>query len=114
MISKIPLSDKQIFLFSLFKGKTLKIDAIEKNIEPFDVYEADEAFISATPFCMLPVTSLNSVLIKDGKVGPIFTSIIKKWSKNKKVDIIDQIKKWNEADAENLSAGATPYRFRKK
>ena len=44
--------------------KTLKIDAIEKNIEPFDVYEADEAFISATPFCMLPVTSLNSIKIQ--------------------------------------------------
>ena len=92
----------------------LKLPIIEKNIEPYDVYTADEAFMTGTPFCMLPVTSLNSVLIKDGKVGPIFTSIIKKWSKNKKVDIIDQIKKWNEADAENLSAGATPYRFRKK
>ena len=39
----------------------LKIKSIEKNIEPFDVYDADEAFITGTPFCMLPVTSLNSI-----------------------------------------------------
>ena len=41
--------------------KDLKIEVVEKNIEPYDVYEADEAFVTATPFCMLPVTSLNSV-----------------------------------------------------
>ena len=29
--------------------KQLKIKVIEKNIEPYDVYDADEAFIS-TPF----------------------------------------------------------------
>ena len=33
--------------------KQLKIKVIEKNIEPYDVYDADEAFISGTPFCIL-------------------------------------------------------------
>ena len=28
----------------------LKIKSIEKNIEPFDVYDADEVFITGTPF----------------------------------------------------------------
>ena len=38
--------------------KELGIEVIEKNIEPYDVYNADEAFVTATPF-VLPVTSLN-------------------------------------------------------
>ena len=46
--------------------KKLNIKAVEKN-EPYDVYDADEAFVTDTPFCMLPVASLNSVKIGDGK-----------------------------------------------
>ncbi|MAM05817.1 MAG: branched-chain amino acid aminotransferase [Flavobacteriales bacterium] len=91
--------------------KTLKIDAIEKNIEPFDVYEADEAFISATPFCMLPVTSLNSIKIGDGKPGKVFKSLINQWSKNEGVDIIKQIESWNEK-IENTKNKVTPYKFK--
>jgi len=37
--------------------KNLKIQVYEKNIEPYDVYSADEAFMTGTPFCMLPVVS---------------------------------------------------------
>ena len=33
----------------------------EKNIEPYDVYTADGAFFTGTPFCMLPVTKLNYI-----------------------------------------------------
>ncbi len=91
--------------------KTLKIDAIEKNIEPFDVYEADEAFISATPFCMLPVTSLNSIKIGDGMPGKVFKSLINQWSKNEGVDIIKQIESWNEK-IENTKNKVTPYKFK--
>ena len=43
--------------------KKLGFNVVEKNIEPYDVYDADEAFITGTPFCMLPVTSLNSFKI---------------------------------------------------
>ena len=91
--------------------KTLKIDVIEKNIEPFDVYEADEAFISATPFCILPVTSLNSIKIGDGKPGKVFKSLINQWSKNEGVDIIKQIESWNEK-IENTKNKVTPYKFK--
>ena len=30
---------------------------VERNIDAYDVYTADEAFMTGTPFCMLPVTS---------------------------------------------------------
>ena len=64
----------------------------KKTIEPYDVYTADEAFMTGTPFCMLPVTSLNFKKIGDGKVGKNFKKILSKWSKNVDVNIKDQIK----------------------
>ena len=63
---------------------SLGIDCIEKNIEPYDVYTADEAFITGTPFCM-PVTSLNSLEIGDGSVGPIFSKIINHWERKQEL-----------------------------
>jgi branched-chain amino acid aminotransferase len=93
----------------------LNIPVIEKNIEAYDVYTADEAFITGTPFCMLPVTSLNGLAIGDGKVGSIFSKIIGRWSENADIDIIKQIQNWDSAQSKNLNHDApTPYRFGKK
>ena len=50
----------------------LNLEKEEKDIEPYDVYSADEAFMTGTPFCMLPVTSLNSIKIGNGKRGKKF------------------------------------------
>ena len=92
-------------------GPELDIKVIEKNIEPYDVYTADEAFMTGTPFCMLPVTSLNGINIGDGKVGEIFKKILNKWSLNVNVDIQKQIKSW-KSDREVSSP--TPYKFKNK
>ena len=93
----------------------LKLKVIEKNIEPYDVYTADEAFMTGTPFCMLPVTSLNGVNI--GKLedkNKIFMQLINQWNKNTGVNIIEQIKKWNGKDSYNNNDSPTPYSFKKK
>ena len=93
----------------------LGIPVIEKNIDPYDVYTADEAFITGTPFCMLPVTSLNGLDIGDGKVGGMFSKIINSWSDNTEVDIVGQIKKWDSQRPKSTGDDApTPYRFSKK
>lgn len=93
----------------------LGIPVVEKNIEPYDVYTADEAFMTGTPFCLLPVVSLNRTPIGDGKVGKIFNSLAAQWSQNAGVDIVKQIQGW---DAERpVTAGSTaptPYRFKSK
>lgn len=49
----------------------LDIPGHECNIEPFDLYESDEAFLTATPFCVLPTTHLNGLLIGEGGIGAI-------------------------------------------
>ena len=91
----------------------LGMKAIEKNFEAYDVYTADEAFMTGTPFCMLPVTQLNGLNIGDGKVGPKFKHILNKWSDNVGVNIEGQIMNWNSVDLPNKSGAPTPYSFKK-
>lgn len=90
----------------------LGYDVIEKNIDPYDVYTADEAFMTGTPFCMLPVTRLNGLDIGTGQVGPVFNSILQAWSGNVNVDIAKQIQTWNKIDGASSGDAPTPYRFK--
>jgi branched-chain amino acid aminotransferase len=93
----------------------LGIPVVEKNIEPYDVYTADEAFMTGTPFCMLPVTALNGNPIGNGKVGSVFNKILSQWSLNTKVDIKGQIQRWDAERGDTPGASApTPYRFKSK
>jgi branched-chain amino acid aminotransferase len=92
----------------------LGLTMIEKNIDPYDVYTADEAFMTGTPFCMLPVTKLNGLPIGDGKVGNVFNLILQQWSKNTGVDIAEQIKTWNKVDGVTSGDAPTPYSFKSK
>ena len=91
----------------------LNLEKEEKDIEPYDVYSADEAFMTGTPFCMLPVTSLNNIKIGKGKRGKIFNILLSTWSKNVGVDIEKQIKRWNSIDIKKKGKKlVTPYNFK--
>lgn len=92
----------------------LGMSVVEKNIEPYDVYTADEAFMTGTPFCMLPVTQLNGLPIGDSQVGINFKALLGRWSENVGVDIEGQIKGWNASDVTSYPDAPTPYRFKKK
>ena len=90
----------------------LGISCIEKNIEPYDIYTADEAFMTGTPFCALPVFKFNNLKIGNGKFGKITKKIIDKWGKNVGVNIIQQIKSYEkECKDVNNSNLPTPYNF---
>ncbi len=88
----------------------LGLKCYEKNIGSYDVVTADEAFFTATPFCMMPATKINGLKIGDGAPGKITKLLLDAWSKNVGVDIVQQIKKFN-AESEEGSGGATPYSF---
>ena len=99
------------YIFEL--AQQLQLPCKESNIEPYDVYTADEAFMTGTPFCMLPVTSLNSVKIGSGNMGVITRSLLDRWSKNVGIDIIAQIKEFNnEIDSLGDNLAPTPYQFK--
>jgi branched-chain amino acid aminotransferase len=73
---------------------------------------ADEAFMTGTPFCILPVTSLHGVMIKEGKMGTVTRRLLERWGQDVDVDIIQQIRSFNR-EIEDSSGSATPYKFRK-
>lgn len=84
----------------------------EKDLTIYDALNADEMFVTGTPFCILPVTSFNGQQIGDGKPGYITNNLIQTWSHNVGVNIIAQIKEWNTRDP--IIEGSTPYQFTKK
>ncbi len=99
------------FIFDLCDE--LGLQWIEKNIEPYDVLNADEAFMTGTPFCMLPVVSLNGTRIGSGRPGPIFEELLSRWSAAVGLDIRAQIEAYGEETNVARSSAPTPYQFRK-
>ena len=91
---------------------SLGVEVIEKNIEPYDVYMADEAFMTGTPFCMLPVTSLNGNKIGDGEIGHLYKTLLGQWGENEGLDIREQIQAWNGQQKDVPLKAPTPYKFK--
>lgn len=100
------------YIFEL--AQQLGMPCIEKNIETYDVINADEAFMTGTPFCILPVTGLNSVTIGAGKMGKTTRLLLDTWSSNVGVDIQVQIKKWDYERSAQKASGPSPYSFKKQ
>ena len=64
----------------------------ERDIQVYDVMNADEAFLASTPYCLAPVSRINGVRIGNGAAcGPIFTRIIDRWSEMVGLDIVGQV-----------------------
>jgi branched-chain amino acid aminotransferase len=68
----------------------LGIPVQECNIQPYDVYAADEAFFTTTSRCILPVTMVDGLMIGDGKPGTLTTRLLKAWGDMVGVDIVQQ------------------------
>lgn len=97
------------YVFELCNELGLKYK--ECNLDVYDVVNADEAFMTGTPFCILPVTSLDSQKIGAGTPGTVFMKLINKWGDNVNVDIIKQIKGWNSCD-DKTDISVSPYSFK--
>ena len=90
----------------------LGIECIEKNIEVYDAYTSDECFMTATPFCLLPVCRFNGLKIGHGKMGDITKKIHDKWSENVGLDIFQQIRDFSKECKELNKDQPTPYVFK--
>ena len=69
----------------------LGIPFIERDIQVFNVINADEAFLATTPVCLMPVTKINGVMIADGRPGLIFQRLHDLWSEKVGLDIHQQL-----------------------
>ena len=92
-------------------AKQIGLSFKETNIEPFDVMEADEAYFTCTPFCLVPAVKFNGQNIGDGKIGPVYDRLIKQWGDNVGVDILGQIQGWAGKRKGREPVGTTPYSF---
>ena len=69
----------------------LNIEVQETDIDLYDVYTADEAFVTSTSFCLCSVSSVNGSTIGDGGVpGPVTDRIQTAYSGLVGIDIVGQ------------------------
>ena len=68
----------------------LGIPLREADIDLYDAYTADEAFITSTSFCIVPVSSFNGSAIGGGVPGPITDRLTRAYSGLVGVDIAAQ------------------------
>ncbi len=69
----------------------LGIPFVERDVQVFDCLNAEEAYLTSTPYCMLPVTRINGVKIGDGRPGPMFGRLLQAWSRLVGVDVRAQV-----------------------
>ena len=58
-------------------GIERKINVVEKNLTGYELYIADECFLTGTAAEVIPVVKIDQRNIADGKVGPITRQLIK-------------------------------------
>ena len=72
-------------------AQELNIETREVDIDLYDTYTADEAFVTSTSFCICPVSSVNGSTIGDGAVpGPVTDRLQKAYSGLVGIDIVAQ------------------------
>ncbi len=74
-------------------ARELEIPAREMELQPYDLYTADEVFFTSTPYCIMPATRFNGVAVGDGKVGPVTKRLLSAWSDLVGLDIAGQAQK---------------------
>jgi len=67
---------------------------VEQSLPLNALHTADQAFITSTPFCMLPVVRIDDAPIGDGKPGPAFKRFLETWSGDVGVDIAEQARRF--------------------
>jgi len=70
--------------------ETLDLSCTETTLWPYDIAAADEAFATATSFCLLPLTTVHQRMVGDGTVGPVTQKLLDRWSAEVGIDVIHQ------------------------
>jgi branched-chain amino acid aminotransferase len=79
--------------FAAELAASLGIEFVHAPISPDELSRADEAFLTSTPHCLLPVTRFNKASIGNGLPGPIYQRLIEAWSQAVGTDISEQMQR---------------------
>lgn len=71
-------------------ARQLGIPLVEEDLQPYDLYTADEAFWTTTSMCIMPMTMVDKRPIADGRPGPMSQRLLAAWSESVGVDIVGQ------------------------
>ncbi|MQF69629.1 branched-chain amino acid aminotransferase [SAR202 cluster bacterium AD-804-J14_MRT_500m] len=71
-------------------AQELDIEVLEADIDLYDVYTADEAFVTSTSFCICPVSSINGSKMGEEVPGPVTDRLQKAYSGLVGMDFVDQ------------------------
>ena len=75
------------------------LEVVNKNFEPYDVMNCDEAIFTGTFVNLLPCNRLNGEYFNDeveeNPMGPVTQRIADAWSENVGINFIEQIKAWS-------------------
>lgn len=72
-------------------AQSVGLGFMEKDFQPYDVVNADEAWLTTTPYCLAPCTRINNIPIGDGRPGPRFRRMLEAWSNRVGMDVEAQI-----------------------
>jgi branched-chain amino acid aminotransferase len=72
----------------------LEIPFVERPIKPADFACSEEAFITSTPNCLLPVTQFDGARIGHGKPGKIYQQLMATWNELVGLDIAHQAQRF--------------------
>jgi branched-chain amino acid aminotransferase len=75
-------------------AQQLNIPVSEEDLQPYDAYTADEAFLTNSHYCVLPVATLDKRRVNDEVPGPVTQQLLAAWSELAGVDIVDQAVQW--------------------
>ena len=68
----------------------LGIPITNENLQPYDAYTADEAFLTTTSYCILPVGKIDNRPIGEEVPGTITKQLWAAWSELVGVDMVEQ------------------------
>jgi branched-chain amino acid aminotransferase len=69
----------------------LGIPFVERDVQVFTAINADEAFLTSTPYCLMPVTKINGVSVGNGVPGRVYRRLLDAWSQLVGLNIEQQI-----------------------
>ena len=72
-------------------AQQLDIPTSQEDLQPYDVYTADEAFLCSTPYSVLPVGRADNRKIGSQVPGPITKQLLAAWGEMVGLDIVDQV-----------------------
>jgi branched-subunit amino acid aminotransferase/4-amino-4-deoxychorismate lyase len=68
----------------------LEIPLVERDLKPADLTASDEAFVTGTSTCMLPVVRVNGLPVGSGTPGEMYRKLLDAWNELVGLDVRQQ------------------------